>query len=287
MKKIALAAAAVAILMTGAVSAADMAVKARPAPVLAYSWTGCYVGGNAGWIEGNDRYDLSIDGSYLLPVNFFSDPRNSGPLAHSYSAHPNRATAGVQAGCNYQTGKLVIGGEADFNWSGLRDSISAAYGSTTIFNGAVVAPRTEVITGKYDWYSTIRGRIGATVISPAFLLYATGGVAIADIQSTTNIAFAPVFQTLGFSTPIGSTSTTRVGWTAGFGGEYAFSGNWSVKAEYLHLDFGTVSYLSPCIQGQPGCSAPAGAWRTNFLAVAETVRVGINYRFGGPVVAKY
>ena len=47
-------------------SAADMAVKAPPpalAPVPAYSWTGCYIGGNTGgtWAKSDD-VDVSIVG---------------------------------------------------------------------------------------------------------------------------------------------------------------------------------------------------------------------------------
>jgi opacity protein-like surface antigen len=47
----------------GAASAADMAVKARPVPVvLPYNWTGCYIGGNVGgkWANSTMTYSFRL-----------------------------------------------------------------------------------------------------------------------------------------------------------------------------------------------------------------------------------
>ena len=53
MKKLALTAVAIFALFAGSASAADMAVKAQPVAVPVFSWTGFYVGVNAGggWNE--------------------------------------------------------------------------------------------------------------------------------------------------------------------------------------------------------------------------------------------
>ena len=60
--------------------------------------------------------------------------------------------------------------------------------------------------------------------------------------------------------------------------EYGFTPNWSAKFEYMHYGFDTAN-------------APMGTLSaTNVSALRlniDTLKVGINYRFGGPVVAKY
>jgi len=65
----------------GSAFAADMPVKARPAPPPVYTWTGCYLGANAGGIFGADRYSLSMGGDFLLAGNAFSNPANNALLA--------------------------------------------------------------------------------------------------------------------------------------------------------------------------------------------------------------
>jgi outer membrane immunogenic protein len=81
-------------------SAADMAVKARPmAPPVAFSWTGCYVGGNVGGLWGRKDWTDTLTG--------ISDGSNdaSGWLG------------GGQVGCNYQTGAFVFGIQGDYDWT--------------------------------------------------------------------------------------------------------------------------------------------------------------------------
>jgi outer membrane immunogenic protein len=59
--------------------------------------------------------------------------------------------------------------------------------------------------------------------------------------------------------------------------------NWSVKAEYLYVDLGTQSFSSLYTDRQPAVFTVThkDSLTTNI------VRLGVNYRFGGPVVAKY
>jgi outer membrane immunogenic protein len=298
MKRLLLTTALVACAAVGSAGAADLPVKAPPMAVAApFTWTGCYVGGNAGWIGGADRYDLSPGGGFLNPINLFSTPANNALLSHSYTSDGSRGagfTGGGQVGCNYQSGMWVWGVEADINGSGLRESITAAYGPAGPFvgGGALLASsHTEAVTKDLDWFSTFRGRIGFTP-APQWLLYGTGGLAVARIHSTTNVAFGADQFFLSNGVFTGSDTETRWGWTAGAGVEYAFTRNWSFKAEYLYLDFGRFSYLSPC-QTFPLCTPAPGqapfAWNTNVRAHENVARVGLNYKFdwGGPVVAKY
>jgi outer membrane immunogenic protein len=64
------------------------------------------------------------------------------------------------------------------------------------------------------------------------------------------------------------------GWTAGGGVEFAFAGPWSMKVEYMYAQYFKETYL-------------ASLGGVSLAANVNTVKAGINYRFGGPVVARY
>jgi outer membrane immunogenic protein len=100
-------------------------------------------------------------------------------------------------------------------------------------------------------------------------LYATGGLAYGGVNTS---------ETIG-GTAFSATDT-RVGYTVGAGIEGALGGNWTAKLEYLYVDLGRVS----------GSFTPAGGVITSAYSSRITdnvLRVGVNYKFGGPVVAKY
>src|SRR5690242_6622148 len=85
--------------------AADMALKARPPVVPIYSWTGCYVGGNGGGKWANTDGRVTIPATALTPTSVL-DFGNSNSDNGTW-------IAGGQVGCNWQTGKLVLGIEGD------------------------------------------------------------------------------------------------------------------------------------------------------------------------------
>lgn len=64
-----------------------------------------------------------------------------------------------------------------------------------------------------------------------------------------------------------------MGWTAGFGIEYALSWNWLIKAEYLYVSFPNQS----AAQVIPGVPASSGTV-TDKLS-ASIARAGFDYRF--------
>ena len=89
---------------------------------------------------------------------------------------------------------------------------------------------------------------------------------------------------------------TRVGWTVGAGAEVAIDRNWSVKIEYLYMDLGSFGGSSSATVVTNALNTPAPAFNTvttttttgfNTRFTDNIVRVGFNYRFGGPVIAKY
>ncbi len=95
-------------------------------------------------------------------------------------------------------------------------------------------------------------------------------------------------DTFSAATESGTIRDTRVGWTAGVGTEYAFGGGWSLKAEYLYVDLGSVSATSTNLVGFAGTTPfPSNVYTHSVDLKSNIVRVGVNYKFGGPVVARY
>jgi len=274
MKKIALAAAAASLMFAGAASAADMAPRytKAPPPVAAavYSWTGFYIGGNVGGdfvtSDVNGRLNPLAPGvtpAQLADVNRQISPRFEDTVV----------IAGVQAGYNWQAGAWLFGVEGDINWRRAR-------GAQTInpfIIGGVPAPG-NLSSQSYEtnWLGTFRGRLG-WVVNNSLLLYVTGGLAVADYRNTDSVGFAgpAITQTV-------ITSETRVGWSAGAGAEWMFAPNWSVKFEYLHADLGKTNSAVPSFPGFPNTDVQFSHRLTEDMG-----RVGVNYHFGGPVVAKY
>jgi hypothetical protein len=116
MKKLALAAAAIFALFAGSASAADMAVKAPPLAAPVFSWTGFYVGLNAGggWNERTGDHFCVTPGGVLAGVGC--------SVSVNGTVEASGALAGGQIGYNWQTGSIVWGGEADIQWSGIKGS---------------------------------------------------------------------------------------------------------------------------------------------------------------------
>ena len=163
-------------------------------------------------------------------------------------------------------------------------------GDTVPFN-VPAFPVTGTLAESLDWFGTVRGRIGGTVI-PTLLLYATGGLAYGEVGVTNTVGGNNITGLQGVNgstiTPfVGGTSnsTLKVGWTVGAGVEGVISGNWTAKLEYLYVDLGNVSgsFATSLI-------APSGSLATSSYSSHITdniLRVGVNYKFAGPVVAKY
>ena len=285
---------AVTVLLSSAASghAADMAVKARPAPVLeaAYNWSGFYVGGNVGgaWRSGgSDDYSGPVFPGFIVLAPVAAIPTVVPGQLDTLGGGGNRSgvIGGGQIGYNWQADRIVFGLEADVIGSDLG---SASTTRSRTFGAPFFAPSvTQTVTvdyGSIDWMATFRGRIGYA--ADRVLFYATGGAAVAEFGG----ASATVVNGPGIAIPAGTFtsasggSSTRWGWTVGGGIEWAFANQWSLAAEYRHADFGSraATVDIPDGFGTTFVTAPAGGRLT-----VDQVTARLNYRFGGPVVARY
>jgi outer membrane immunogenic protein len=257
--------------------AADLA---RPAPVYkapplmpVYSWTGAYIGLNAGYSWGDSEVSTSSTrGTYFAASSI---PAIAAAGAQTIS--PNGFTGGGQIGYNWQASSAVVMGlEADFEYFGLKGSVTS---------GAVYpccAPTSFTITQsvKTDWLATFRARLGY-LVTPSTLLYITGGGAVTNLQGA--FAFTDTFAA---ATESAASNTTQWGWTVGGGVEWAMWSGWSAKAEYLFVSFPSVTTTSTNLNTGFGPDPTAVFTHTADLD-AHIVRFGLNYKFGGPVVARY
>ena len=104
-------------------------------------------------------------------------------------------------------------------------------------------PVSTTSSSSMDWFATLRARAGF-LVTPATLLYATGGLAFADVSASMQVAGSyysadPAGQVAWVSSASGG--ETKTGWTLGAGVEHKFSRNWSLKLEYLYYDLGDVT----------------------------------------------
>lgn len=268
MKKLLLVGATSAALFTTSAMAADMPVKgpvykapAIVAPV--YNWTGFYVGANAGAVW--SRWPITdVDYGHTSAALISSD----GTTTLTNTGF----TGGFQAGYNWQWGSnMLLGLETDINYTDVRNSRTF-----TRLGPVPGLPLGYTLSDsvKSDWLWTVRPRIGVTFGNS--LLYVTGGLAVADVSFTHSSVYPDCPGPPAGCPVSGSVSETKLGWTAGGGWEMAFSGPWSVKAEYLYVDLGSVSFAD----SQAAYGFPQFGDTHEAKLQEHIVRIGINYRLG-------
>jgi len=228
--------------LSGPSRAADLNIPVKAAPAIApFSWSGCYVGVNAGGVGLRTKQRIDVIGN---------------PAVES-SGTDTGFIGGAQAGCNHQTAKnWVFGIEGDINYVSARRRFSSAftaYASEDAYGSGETRLR---------WLMTLRGRLGH--VWNQSMLYVTGGLAGGDVKSS----FSAL--EIGAGDPFhGSYSGIRFGWTVGGGFEHAFTNRISGKIEYLHFDLGKVSY--PVI-------GPTETWNATANVSGDIVRVGLNFK---------
>jgi len=249
--------------VSGAI-AADMPAKVpmytkAPMAAPAYSWTGFYVGVNAGYGWGNQAVNVSGDPNVIQPT--FLTPAGISSVAGS----PKGFIGGAQIGYNWQTGQMVYGLEADLDASHIASS------QDIVFSTGGGTPRTVHGDQNLDWLGTFRARLGYTPIDRV-LFYATGGLAVGHASESANFT-TNAGCAIG-NCEFGSAAKTMAGWTAGAGLEYALNRNWSVKGEYLYYRLGNIAST-----GLDTRFVPANALFGNVQISGSIVRIGLNYQF--------
>jgi outer membrane immunogenic protein len=220
-----------ALVMCSVFFAASSATAALAADLPAKAPAPAYFAPSFGW----SGFYIGLNGGYGWGNASFSDP-----IIGSFGDKATGWLGGGTIGYNYQIGSWVFGLEGDVDYSAIKAS------DTTVCGTAGCQVRN-------DWLGTARGRIGYAGWGN-WLPYITGGAAYGDIK---------------FTNPVGASETqNKLGWTLGAGVEYAFMGAWSIKAEYLYVDLGSMT-----------CS-PATCGPSSTVKMPLNIgRLGVNYRF--------
>jgi outer membrane immunogenic protein len=188
------------------------------------TWAGFYLGAYFGGARDNGKITL-----------IEANPADSS----SERSNGSGAFGGGTVGYNFQRGHFVFGPEIDLGGMDLKSNKSFRTDSDDF--GSI----------SNSFYGDFTGRLGYTT---GFLLfYAKAGGAFYDADFKTNEGPS-----------ISKKTDTLWGWTAGAGVEYLVNPKWSLKAEYLHFDFGSTS-----ISG--------GGDTTKFQPRVDSVKAGINY----------
>jgi outer membrane immunogenic protein len=257
------------IALAGQAVAADLPSNQGPpvfiAPAPTFTWTGFYVGVNAGFGGDKFRYPMSLTDSNGTSLG-------TGQVGITSSGF----LGGGQIGYNYQfSSRFVAGLEADIDIADINGTIGA---NGSLFNGNV--PFSLNAGSKLEYLGTVRGRLGYTV-TDRFLVYGTGGFAYGGENSYANGSIGgsggPSFNV--------SKSASLTGWTAGAGVEYAITNNWTFKTEYLYVDLGNANLLNKTF----GVGDNPLTAKIDVKTTESIVRAGLNYKFGWPepVVARY
>lgn len=244
------------IVFSAPAAAADLAARPytkAPAPMIAavYDWSGFYLGLNGGWGSSHKCWDVN---------NVLGVAINPSVAEGCHNA--TGGTAGGQVGYRWQSATWVFGLEAQGNWADFRGS-----------NASLQTLGLTSNRSKIDSFGLFTGQVGYSWNT--FLLYVKGGAAVTHDKyegfvTGTNVVFDRA-------------SETRWGGVVGVGGEFAFSPNWSAAVEYDHLFMGNRDNNFSSVL------APVGAFsRTDRIKQdVDMVTVRVNYRWGGPVIAKY
>jgi outer membrane immunogenic protein len=204
--------AAAAALVSLSAQAADMPIKARPAP---QAWSGCYLGYALGYAWARDFDTETVSATGLL-----------SPFSPTDSANANGVKTGGYLGCNWQlTSSFVVGAEGDLEWADLRGSVSFPNSGPPVLRISTTSRRLAAASGtssttgcSFTRPSAFRGRISPSAMSSP----------------------RPVNLPIIRGPDMG---LRRVrGW------DYAITDRWIGRLEYRYANFGdygynTVSYL--------------------------------------------
>jgi outer membrane immunogenic protein len=244
----------VALTLSVPASAADLAARPytkAPAPVISpiYDWSGFYVGINGGGGSSHSCWDFV---------------GAAGGFASEGCHNATGGTVGGLFGYRWQSTNWVFGVEAQGNWADFSgDNVSTS----------IPAQRNR---SRIDAFGLFTGQVGYAWSNA--LLYIKGGAAVVDVRY--DIFAAPGFP--GAGTQLATTDHQGAwGGTVGAGLEYGFAPNWSVGVEYDHIFLANQTLQLTTTPGGVGFQSD------RFSEGVDMGLVRVNYKFGGPSIAKY
>lgn len=249
-----------------------------------FSWPGSYLGGYSG--GAGARSELNTYTGTVLANSYFSSMQDIDAVNQSGTGTLSSGIGlgGVQLGHDWQSHSFVYGVVMDygsFNFNNSKSFIDAAYPPPS---DSTYSLQTSVNS---NWLMTARGRLGLTKPHAWWpLAYITGGAALTRFHVSNSFTdYAGLLEDHGLGVDEGfalgqggaSNTVTKLGWTLGAGVDYPLTKHMVVGAEYLFVDFGSVSANSeistPLI---PGYASP---FSTKANLTAQLFKLMISYKF--------
>jgi outer membrane autotransporter protein len=251
----------------------------------AINWAGLYVGAIGGVQSGRSDMYFPTSGFTGSFAGLVDSAQGAGGSASDM--HPAGILGGGTLGYNWQAGHWVYGLEGDMAGTNVQAShqcqplnppVSAIVGSV---NNSLFQTTCH---NNVDWTATVTGRLGYSWL-PHTLMYGKAGVALAEESFSETCNLGPINGTNGSSFPpfpstfqncvnangafvnSASVNALAVGWTVGYGVEFAFTQHWTAKAEFDWLDFGHKSVTL------------SDGTTINTYARAAQSKIGVNYKF--------
>jgi outer membrane immunogenic protein len=240
-----------------AASAADLQARTYTkapkmiAPI--YDWTGFYIGIDGGGASSHECLTITSVAGAAVAANSEGCHDAAGSLV------------GGQIGYRWQSASWVFGVEAQGDWANLKGSSSSL---------TAIIPYTNQT--KVDAIGLFTAQLGYAWSN--VLVYLKGGAAVTDNNYSSFFPVGNVFAAAGV--PFNAASETRWGGAVGGGIEIGFAPGWSVGAEYDHLFMGNTGVTFPATGIAVGRS-------DNIRQDVDMGTVRLNYRFGGPLVARH
>jgi outer membrane immunogenic protein len=247
--------------------AADMGVY-KAAPLAVSDWSGWYIGINGGYAGGRTDPSLSVPPNVAGIQTFFNNANITAlTAAASLPINSSGGLVGGQFGYLMQSGSVVAGFEAAFDWMKVKGSTTAGGiypnnpGNSFNFNNSVSS----------DWLFTFLGRVGLDLGS--WYPYVTTGLAVASL--TFNQGFNENFYP---ATGAASFKQTKAGMAFGGGLEWRLDRHWSLRGEGLLIQFNDVG--GTWLLTNPAAPATNFAPMTVRATFREAIgRAALSYKF--------
>lgn len=313
------------VLSSAPALSADMPYRPYPpryAPPPVISWTGFYLGVNAGYSWGVSPFITPSQNVAMLrvgpPVETQMALTSAAAAAQKLSASTNGFSGGLQVGFNWQASEgLLVGIEADAQgFANTKErATSVALLDIPDGNGMQISSFAQG-SRSLNYLGTLRARVGYFVM-PTLLVYGTAGLAYGGVsgdygvtQALVNLpAVEPQALPGVVPAPFAASAwsgqaryqTNRLGWAAGLGVEWMFMPGVTLRGEYLYYSLGTQT--TPVVAMQVPANPATGTAFGNVTRATtrfdgHLFRAGVNILFNesspvaapivnGPVFARY
>jgi len=236
------------------------------AQTFSWNWTGFYVGADAGLISSRS---LSSTQATFSPTPYLLGTPVSGDTIATFNANAvdsistQGTEVGVHAGYNWQLKPFAVGLEIDYGAFRTR-----LVRDTPFQLSPTVVSQLHSETNT-NWLFTVRPRVGW--VYSVLYGYITGGVAFTTINASTLYSDNAANRASGLV----ATSQSKAGWTIGAGLEVAIAPRWTLRAEYLRVEFSGVT-------GVGRIAAVDGSFNPTSLSAdhkSDVVRLGVSHKF--------